>query len=141
VRRSQAAQYAQTRASRVRWFVDQLISGRMEGAIVQIDKEPSRFVPPTGVATVSDAAAGALPDGFADALTGLRTDLDRFLPDEARALMYHGYWSTHARLRHLRPQLAVAQPGWSDYADLTADQTARLLAVLRDGERRSLRRH
>ena len=80
-------------------------------------------------------------DGFADALTGLRTDLDRFLPDEARALMYHGYWSTHVRLRHLRPELAVDQPNWSDYAGLTADQTARLLAVLRDGERRSLRRH
>ena len=141
VKRSQAAQYAQTRASRVRWFVDQLISGRMEGVIVQIDKEPSRFVPPPGVATVANTADGALPDGFADALTGLRTDLDRFLPDEARALMYHGYWSTHVRLRHLRPELAVDQPNWSDYAGLTADQTARLLAVLRDGERRSLRRH
>jgi predicted acylesterase/phospholipase RssA len=141
VLRSQEAQYAQTRASRVRWFVDQLISGRLEGVIVQIDKEPRRFVPPNGVDVIADAADGALPEGFADALTGLRTDLDRFLPDEARALMYHGYWSTHVRLRHLRPDLAVARPDWTEYADLTADQAARLIATLRGGERRRLRRH
>ena len=139
--RSQGAQYAQTRASRVRWFVDQLIGGRMQGLLVQIDREPARFKPPAGVDVVAGAAEGALPEGFADALTGLRTDLDRFLAAEAELLMYHGYWSTHVRLRHLRPDLAVPVPQWRKYADLTDRAAADLLAVLAAGERRSLRRH
>jgi hypothetical protein len=139
--RSQGAQYAQTRASRVRWFVDQLISGRMHGLLIQIDKEPSRFKPPAGVDMVVGAADGALPEGFAGALTGLRTDLDRFLPEEAELLMYHGYWSTHVRLRHLRPDLTVPMPQWRQYADLSDRAAADLLAVLAAGERRSFRRH
>jgi hypothetical protein len=138
--RSQAAQYAQTRASRVRWFVDQLLTERLKGAIVQIDKEPARFRPPDSVALIPDAADGPLPVGFADALTGLRTDLDRFLPEEAAMLMYHGYWSTHVRLRHLWPTLATGQPQWRDYAALSSDRAARLLTLLRDGGRRSLSR-
>ena len=138
--RSQGAQYAQTRASRVRWFVDQLVGGQMDGLLVQIDKEPSRFKPPAGVGIVAGAADGALPEGFADALSGLRTDLDRFLPEEAELLMYHGYWSTHVRLRHLRPDLAVPMPGWRRYADMTDRAAADLLAILAAGERRSLRR-
>lgn len=138
--RSQGAQYAQTRASRIRWFVDQLIAGRMEGVIVQIDKDPRQFNPPVGTQRVPDAADGALPAGFADALTGLRTDLDRFLPTEARLLMYHGYWSTHVRLRHLHPGFSVVVPGWNEYANLPDAEAAALLATLREGERRSLRR-
>lgn len=139
--RSQSAQYAQTRASRVRWFVDQLIGGQMEGLLVQIDKEPALFRPPEGVELVADAAAGALPVGFADALTGVRTDLDRFLPEEAALLMYHGYWSAHVRLRHLRPELAVDLPQWREYARLTETQAEDLLQLIRNGARRSLRRH
>ena len=138
--RSQSAQYAQTRASRVRWFVDQLIAGRMRGLLVQIDKEPAAFRPPAGIPVRADAADGALPEGFADALTGLRTDLDRFLPEEAELLMYHGYWSMHVRLRHLRPDLAVARPEWSQYASMSTDRAASLLALLRTGERRSVHR-
>jgi NTE family protein len=140
LKRSQGAQYAQTRASRVRWFVDQLIAGHMEGLLVQIDKEPSRFRPPAGVPVLADAADGALPEGFADALAGLRTDLDRFLPEEAELLMYHGYWSTHVRLRHLGSELAVEHPRWRQYASISSPEAAKLLAVLRAGERRSLRR-
>jgi NTE family protein len=139
--RSQGAQYAQTRASRVRWFVDQLMSGRMEGLLVQINKEPARFEPPPGVDIMAGAADGALSEGFADALTRLRTDLDRFLPKEAELLMYHGYWSTHVRLRHLRPDLAVRMPRWRQYADLSEGAVAELHAILAAGERRSLRRH
>jgi hypothetical protein len=139
--RSQGAQYAQTRASRVRCFVDQLMSGRMLGLLVQIDKEPSRFKPPAGVDIVADAAEGALPEGFADALTALRTDLDRFLPEEAELLMYHGYWSTHVRLRHLEPDLTAPTPRWRQHAALSDRAAENLLAVLAAGERRSLRRH
>ncbi len=138
--RSQSAQYAQTRASRVRWFVDQLIGGQMRGLLVQIDKDAARFRPPSGVERITEAAEGALPEGFADALTGLRTDLDRFLPEEADLLMYHGYWSAHVRLRHLRPDLAVTRPSWKTYATVSTDRTASLLGLLQTGERRSLRR-
>ncbi|MBB4663927.1 putative acylesterase/phospholipase RssA [Conexibacter arvalis] len=140
LRRSQSAQYVQTRASRVRWFVDQLLAGQLDGLLVQIDKEPSRFRPPGSASAIADAADGALPVGFADALADLRTDLDRFLPEEAELLMYHGYWSAHVRLRHLRPSLAVAAPRWRAYADLSAEQAHRLLMELADGKRRSARR-
>lgn len=138
--RSQKAQYAQTRASRIRWFVDQLVGGKMQGLLVQIDKEPAQFRPPAGVTRIANAADGALPEGFANALAGLRTDLDRFLPEEAELLIYHGYWSTHVRLRHIRPDLAVALPSWTTYAALSADQSARLLRLLHTGERRRLSR-
>ena len=138
--RSKDAQYAQTRASRVRWFVDQMIAGHMRGLLIQIDKGPARFRPPEGVPLVADAASGALPVGFADALTGLRTDLDRFLPEEADLLMYHGYWSTHVRLRHLRPDLAMHSPAWTEYSHLSADRAAHLIGLLRQGERHSLQR-
>lgn len=138
--RSQSAQYAQTRASRVRWFVDQLSGGQMQGLLVQIDKEPTRFQPPSGVERIADAAEGALPEGFADALAGLRTDLDRFLPEEAQLLMYHGYWSTHVRLRHIRPDLALTRPRWTTYATVSTARGTYLLGLLRTGERRSLRR-
>ncbi len=49
----------------------------------------------------------------------LRTDLDPFLADECRLLMYHGYWSAHVRLRHLHPELAVEHPAWREYAAST----------------------
>lgn len=138
--RSQGAQYAQTRASRVRWFVDQLIAGRMRGALVQIDKEPTHFRPPEDVPVIADAADGALPEGFADALTSLRTDLDRFLPEEAHLLMYHGYWATHVRLRHIQPDVAVQRPEWTKYATISTGRAAQLLALLREGEGRSVYR-
>jgi NTE family protein len=140
LRRSQEAQYAQTRASRVRWFIEQLIDEKMRGLYVPIDRDPRAFQPPGEVGALSDAADGSLPPGFASALSALRTDLDRFLPEEAALLMYHGYWATHVRLLHLRPDLATASPRWRDYANLPAGQQTELLSMLAGGARRSLRR-
>jgi hypothetical protein len=60
--------------------------------------------------------------------------------EEAELLMYHGYWSTHVRLRHLRPDLTAPTPRWRQYADLSDRAAANLLAVLAAGESRSLRR-
>jgi hypothetical protein len=37
-----------------------------------------------------------LPSTLITLLAKLRTDLDRFAPEEADLLSYHGYWSTHA---------------------------------------------
>jgi hypothetical protein len=112
----------------------------VRGLLVQIDKEPAQFRPPDGVERIGDAADGALPEGFASALAGIRTDLDRFLPEEAELLMYHGYWSTHMRLRHLWPDLAVADPNWTTYAALPSRQEVQLLSLINAGERRSLNR-
>ncbi len=140
LRRSQEAQYAQTRASRVRWFIEQLIDGKMRGLYIPIDRDPRTFQPPPGVAALSDTADGALPLGFASLLRALRTDLDRFLPDEAVLLMYHGYWATHVRLRHLQPDLAITSPIWREFSDVSPDEEARLRGLLADGARRSVGR-
>jgi len=136
--RSQQAQYAQTRASRVRWFVDQLIAGTMHGLYIPIDRDPAAFVPPSHVTALPQVADGALPTGFASALGGLRTDLDRFLPEEATLLMYHAYWTAHVRLRHIRPELAVAAPRWRDMTDMSPAEAARLRGLLADGSRQRM---
>lgn len=138
LRRSQQAQYAQTRASRVRWFVDQLIDGKMHGLYIPIDRDPAVFVPPPGITAVAGTADGSLPVGFATALSGLRTDLDRFLTDEATLLMYHAYWATHVRLHHVRPELSVATPTWRDKGNMDPRETDRLRAILRDGSRQTM---
>lgn len=137
VGRSQSAQYAQSRMSRIRWYVDQLIQGHMHGVHIPIDKDPGSFAPPAGVTPVPAAAEGALPVGFARPLSRLRTDLDRYSIDELRLLAYHGYWSAHTRLSHLRPDLVtVTPPAWRDYANLSETDAARLRVALKDGERR-----
>jgi integrase/recombinase XerD len=41
LKRSQEAQYAQTRAGRLRWFVDQMLSGKLRGVYVPIDRDPA----------------------------------------------------------------------------------------------------
>jgi NTE family protein len=140
LRRSQEAQYAQTRASRVRWFVEQLLDSKMQGVHIPIDRDPASFVPPPGVPARPGAAKGALASGFASRLSQLRTDLDRFLPEEAKLLMYHGYWSAHVRMSHIRPALACVTPGWREFSDLTEEERRRLNALLADGARRSLNR-
>lgn len=140
LKRSQEAQYAQTRAGRLRWFVDQMLSGQLRGIYVPIDRDPASFRPPPGTPRITNVADGALPDGFAAALSRLRTDLDRFAPEEASLLMYHGYWATHVRVRHLLPALAIDTPGWRDYEDLDETSSRRLLALLEEGEARRLRR-
>jgi NTE family protein len=137
LRRSQEVQYAQTRASRVRWFVDHLLMGRLQGVHIPIDRDPRGFDPPPGVEKLGDAADGALPDGFARAISSLRTDLDRFQPEECQLLLYHGYWSAHVRLRHLQPVLAIEHPAWREYADVDAAEGEQLLSLLAEGQRRT----
>ena len=78
-----------------------------------------------------------MPEGFARPLAALRTDLDTFSSDEASLLRYHGYWSAHARLGSIRPDLAGTRaPGWRDYADLSKPDEERLVALLAEGTRR-----
>jgi NTE family protein len=140
LRRSQEIQYAQSRASRTRWYVDHLLSGRLRGIHVPITRDARSFEPPPGIEFEQASVDAALPVGFAVPLSGLRTDVDRFLPDELALLMYHGYWATHVRLRHLYPHLSVASPGWRDYADVNDGEVMRLTQALEVGARRSPRR-
>jgi NTE family protein len=132
--RSRDVQYAQSRMSRIRWFVDQLMHHQMEGLWVPINADPAEFKPPKNVQLVAGAADGALPVGFAQELSMVRTDLDRFSRIESALLLYHGYWATHARLRHLRPEMSVLEPSWREFADLDGPATAELLAVIRAGD-------
>ncbi|MCC5297065.1 hypothetical protein LMP03_14165, partial [Staphylococcus aureus] len=46
VRRSQAVQYQQSRTSRVRWYVGQLLAGEARGLYVPIAYDPRVYKPP-----------------------------------------------------------------------------------------------
>jgi hypothetical protein len=117
-----------------------MLSGRLHGVYVPIDRDPASFRPPAEIPPVADVADGALPGGFAVALSGLRTDLDRFTPEEANLLMYHGYWASHVRVRQLHPTLAVESPAWREYEGLDEASSRRLLALLHAGASRRIRR-
>lgn len=135
VKRSQAAQYTQSRTSRIRWFVDRLLSGEIEGIYIPIDKDPASFRPP-GAAGQSVGTSGPLPLGFAGALAELRTDLDRFSSEEVSLLLYHGYWAAHVRLHGLHPHLATGDPEWRTFATVDSANEARLLGLLERGAKR-----
>jgi NTE family protein len=136
VKRAREIQYTQTRATRIRWFVDELIAGRLRGSYLVSKHDPSGFRLPDGSPIAPNLYDGALPTGFATKLASLRTDLDRFLPLEAELLGYHGYWSAHARLGALHPQLAVqGAPRWRDYDSLTSEEATDLLETLASGSK------
>lgn len=127
IRRSQAIQYQQSRSSRVRWYVEQLMTGKQHGLYIPITADPRAFHPNGRAAAASaDVPSGALPVGFAGLLSRLRTDLDCFSRVECELLAYHGYWSTHVRLVHVAPHMALAEPSWSTYARLSAHDAAGL---------------
>jgi hypothetical protein len=80
---------------------------------------------------------GALPTELVAPPARLRTDLDRFLAEEAGCLLsYHAYWSTHARLAALDRELAVRAPSWLEYADLAPAEIGHLRRLLVHGARR-----
>lgn len=137
VRRARSVQYTQTRATRIRWFVDDLLHSRQRGIYLVSKYDPAGFRLPDGSPIAPELYDGALPKGFALALASLRTDLDRFLTDESDLLRYHGYWSTHARMGALYPQLALTgEPTWRDYEALSHQDAAQLLRSLAHGRKR-----
>lgn len=139
VARTRDIQYVQTRNTRIRWLVERLEAGTWQGAYLAAAKGPRRYRLVNGTPVDPAYYSGSLPDEFTQALAGLRTDLDRFLPEESRLLSYHGYWSAHARLAALYPNLAV-EPSWREYADLSDGEHARLLRMLERGRQRSVNR-
>jgi hypothetical protein len=134
--RVKGIQYAQTRTVRTRWFVEHLINGTERGLYLSLGRHPSLVRLPDGGRLDPATYARALPSEFAPALSALRTDFDKFLPEEIDLLEYHGYWSTHALLRGLRPELAIqGEPDWRTYADLSTHDQNSLLRLLADGAR------
>jgi len=129
--RCRKVQYAQTQASRVRWLVADLEAGRRRGAYLGITADPRRYRLPDGSAIDPGLFDGAMPSSLVAPLAELRTDLDRFTAEEAGLLAYHGYWSTHARLGSLYPEMAVTRPAWREYADLDQATAGTLARELR----------
>jgi len=134
--RAKDVQYSQTTKLRVRWYVGELLAGRRRGIYLAIELDPRHYLLPDGTPINPALYDGALPPDLVPALAKLRTDLDRFTPEEADLLSYHAYWSTHARLGALHRELAVATPTWREYASLTGDEVAGLRRVLVRGSRR-----
>jgi hypothetical protein len=132
-------QYAQTLNVRVRWFLDKANdpaeAGGVRGVYIGIRHDPRARTDPA-------FAAGALPGKLVERLALLRTDLDRFLPEEADLLSYHGYWSLHARLKTIAPELAVDSPAWQPpgYAQMPDAEVERLAALLERGAGRAFSR-
>ena len=137
--RMRKVQYAQTQATRVRWLVAEMQAGRQQGLYFGIVGDPRQYrLPwPSNAPIDPECYRGALPSRLIGALAALRTDFNRFGPDEAGLLAYHGYWSAHARFASLRPSDAVAHPSWREYADMSDDEAARLGQELR-GRRHQL---
>jgi hypothetical protein len=137
VRRSRDIQYFQTRSSRVRWFVSDLLEDHLRGNYLASHTDPRGFRYPDGRPAEPSVYDGSLPRGYGRLLADVRTDLDRFLPAEASLLRYHGYWSAHARLKMLYPELALpGAPQWREYADLAASDDDALRRLLRDATKR-----
>jgi NTE family protein len=132
--RSRAVQYSQTINLRVRWFVRALEEKEIEGAYVGITRDPHKFRLPNGKEIEAHLHSGALDSDLVPLLADLRTDLNKFRPEEADLLAYHAYWSLHARLGSLYPKMAVEQPQWTDYADLSRADVASLTKLLVEGK-------
>jgi NTE family protein len=134
--RAKDVQYSQTTKLRVRWFVRDLLAGRKRGIYLAIELDPRDYKLPDGTPVDAKLYDGALPSPLVAPLARLRTDLDRFLPEEANLLSYHAYWSTHARLGALHPKLVVATPAWREYAALAPQEAGQLVGFLEGGARR-----
>jgi NTE family protein len=133
--RDLAVQYQQSLNLRVRWYYESLTQNRGSGVYIAIksDARQDRWLPPA-------ATEGAIPSELVAPLARLRTDLDRFAPEEADLLSYHAYWTLHARLVENAPALALSNPSWRQYANPPADERARLHEILDLGAHRFFRR-
>jgi NTE family protein len=142
LRRDMAIQYQQTLALRVRWLIGEWLAKPGRGVYIGINRDPRKYTyeqkPNQRKGDPIDPTLyeGALPLGFSEPLSRLRTDLDRFSPLEAALLSYHAYWSLHARLGMFFPNLTVTTPAWRlpGYdANMRDAQKTRLLALLARG--------
>ena len=133
--RARSIQYRQTTALRIRWLMDDFLAGRRRGIYVSACADPRGYRTATGEPVDPELCDGALDRDLAELVGSLRTDLDRFLPEEASLISYHGYWSAHARLGSIHPELAVANPAWREFEEVTPAERDRLVGILRRGRR------
>jgi predicted acylesterase/phospholipase RssA len=131
--RDLAIQYEQSLSLRVRWNDERMKASPGSGIYMAIRSDPQTESLPAPL------KACQLPSELVKPLALLRTDLDRFSKDEADLLSYHAYWTLHARLSIHKPQLAMAAPSWTEYANLGAADTERLRKLLEFGSHRSFR--
>lgn len=132
--RDLSIQYQQSLNLRVRWNQARLEAVPGSGVYIAIKSDPrSEGLPPA-------VTACALPSELVKPLALLRTDLDRFSYEEANLLSYHAYWTLHARLSVHASHLAIKEPTWKLFADLTASETERLRTALELGSHRFFRR-
>lgn len=134
--RAKDVQYSQTTRLRVRWYVADLLAARRRGLYLAIELDPRDFKLPDRSPINPALYEDALPSRVVAPLARLRTDLDRFTPEEANLLSYHAYWSTHARLGSLYRDLALAAPTWREYASLADAEVRDIQKLLRRGARR-----
>ena len=117
----------------MRWNDERVKEAPGSGIYMAIKSDPQKEDLPAKL------KAGLLPSELVQPLALLRTDLDRFSQDEADLLSYHAYWTLHARLSTYKPELAMAAPGWTEYANLSAADTERLRKLLELGAQRFFR--
>jgi predicted acylesterase/phospholipase RssA len=132
--RDLSIQYEQSLSLRVRWNRRALAAEPGSGIYLAIKNDPR-----AAAQLAPGVAACALPSELVRPLAGMRTDLDRFAPEEAGLLSYHAYWTLHARLAAFAPGLALPDPAWKEYANLSAAATARLRRILELGAHRFFR--
>lgn len=133
--RARSIQYRQTTALRIRWLMGDFIAGRKRGVYVSACARPRGYKDAAGEPIAAELSEGALDQELAELVGSLRTDLDRFLPEEAALISYHAYWSLHARISMIHPGLAVAEPAWREFAALAPAERERLAKLLRAGRR------
>ena len=84
--RAKDVQYSQTTKLRVRWYVGDLLAGRRRGIYLAVELDPRKYLLPDGTPVDPALYDGALPSDLVAPLANLRTDLDRFAPEEADLL-------------------------------------------------------
>ena len=124
--RARSIQYRQTTGLRIRWLMNDFFAGRRRGIYVSACADPRGYRNAGGEPIDPDLYGGALDPGLAEIAGSLRTDLDRFLPEEASLLSYHAYWSAHARIASIHPELAVIDPAWREFEAVTRAERDRL---------------
>lgn len=96
LRQYRSIQYEQTRRIRKDWFIDRVREIKKEkGIIISIDDVVEELRKPRAS---SDLIAHSLPEQLVNEVQRIRTDLDNFLPEEAKLLSYHSYQLTHTLL-------------------------------------------
>jgi hypothetical protein len=133
--RARSIQYRQTTGLRIRWLMDDFLAGRRRGVYIAACGDPRRYTDADNDPIDPSFYSGALDSELAALAGSLRTDLDRFLPEEADLLSYHGYWCAHARIASIHPDLAVDDPAWREFESISPEEKRRLKRLLRWGRR------